>query len=137
MSDLLERLGAACVGHPHAKIAWPHYLLHDAMDAIRERDAEIERLRYRVSEENRKLIFLNIESAVNKLEIERLRNDVRDLLLIVDRVGVGSGVLFDGNHGKLRSPRKIVDAIVSRAVEWPQHEAAERAVEGDGKENGR
>lgn len=37
-ADVLERLKAACVGHPHAKIAWPHRLLHDAI-------AEIERLR--------------------------------------------------------------------------------------------
>jgi hypothetical protein len=36
--DIVERLKAACVGHPHAKIAWPHRLLHDAI-------AEIERLR--------------------------------------------------------------------------------------------
>jgi hypothetical protein len=36
--DILERLKSACNGHPHAKIAWPHYLLHDAM-------AEISKLR--------------------------------------------------------------------------------------------
>lgn len=36
--DVLARLKAACVGHPNAKIAWPHRLLHDAI-------AEIERLR--------------------------------------------------------------------------------------------
>jgi hypothetical protein len=32
-----DRLRAACVGHPHASIPWPHRLLHDAI-------AEIERL---------------------------------------------------------------------------------------------
>lgn len=36
--DIVTRLGAACVGHPHAKIPWPHRLLHDAI-------AEIEKLR--------------------------------------------------------------------------------------------
>lgn len=38
MSDIIERINSACVGHPHAKIPWPHRVLHDAR-------AEIERLR--------------------------------------------------------------------------------------------
>ncbi len=36
--DILVRLREACVGHPYARIPWPHRLLHDAI-------AEIERLR--------------------------------------------------------------------------------------------
>ncbi len=36
--DIVERLREACNGHPHAKIPWPHHLLHDAV-------AEIEQLR--------------------------------------------------------------------------------------------
>jgi len=35
--DILSRLREACVGHPHARIPWPHRLLHDAI-------AKIERL---------------------------------------------------------------------------------------------
>ena len=38
MPDVLDRLKDACVGHPYAKIPWPHRLLHDAI-------AEIEKLR--------------------------------------------------------------------------------------------
>ena len=38
MSDLKQRLLDACLGHPHAKIPWPHRLLHEAA-------AEIDRLR--------------------------------------------------------------------------------------------
>ncbi len=44
MSDIIERLNAACVGRP-AKIAWPHRLLHDAvariaaLEAVRDRMA--------------------------------------------------------------------------------------------------
>lgn len=38
MSDIVERLRAACNGHPHAKIPWPHRVLHEGAD-------EIERLR--------------------------------------------------------------------------------------------
>jgi hypothetical protein len=37
VSELVERLREACKGHPHAKIPWPHRLLHEAI-------AEIERL---------------------------------------------------------------------------------------------
>jgi hypothetical protein len=33
--DVIDRLKAACVGHPHAKIPWPHRLLHDAIAEIR------------------------------------------------------------------------------------------------------
>lgn len=29
-----ERLLAACDGHPHARIPWPHRLLHDAENEI-------------------------------------------------------------------------------------------------------
>lgn len=32
--ELLERLSAACAGHPNAKIPWPHRLLHDAVALI-------------------------------------------------------------------------------------------------------
>lgn len=33
-APLQERLRAACKGHPHAKIAWPHRLLHEAADRL-------------------------------------------------------------------------------------------------------
>lgn len=32
--DLPDRLREACDGHPHAKIPWPHRLLHEAADEI-------------------------------------------------------------------------------------------------------
>ena len=44
-ADIVERLKAACVGHPHAKIVWPHRLLHDAI-------AEIKALRTALSQPN-------------------------------------------------------------------------------------
>lgn len=34
VAGLVERLKEACSGHPHAKIAWPHRLLHEAVEAI-------------------------------------------------------------------------------------------------------
>lgn len=33
-AELVARLREACVGHPHAKVAWPHRVLHEAADAI-------------------------------------------------------------------------------------------------------
>lgn len=40
MSDLVQRLNGACNGWPHAKIPWPHYLLHEAAARIKELEAE-------------------------------------------------------------------------------------------------
>lgn len=34
MTDLIKRLRDTCKGHPHAKIAWPHSVLHEAADAL-------------------------------------------------------------------------------------------------------
>lgn len=34
--DIKQRLLEACNGHPHAKIPWPHRLLHDARDYIEQ-----------------------------------------------------------------------------------------------------
>ena len=45
MSDLVERLRAACNGHPHAKIAWPHRILHEAADRIEALERERAALR--------------------------------------------------------------------------------------------
>lgn len=33
MVDIVDRLKKACVGRP-AKIPWPHYILHEAVDEI-------------------------------------------------------------------------------------------------------
>lgn len=32
--EIEQRLRAACNGHPHAKIPWPHRLLHEAADEM-------------------------------------------------------------------------------------------------------
>lgn len=39
--DIVDRINDACVGHPAAKIAWPHRLLHDARDEIVRLRAEL------------------------------------------------------------------------------------------------
>lgn len=44
--DIVAKLRQACKGHPHAKIAWPHRLLHEAADtikALKQRIADLER----------------------------------------------------------------------------------------------
>lgn len=41
MIDILARLLEACNGYPHAKIAWPHRLLHDAHDEIERLKADL------------------------------------------------------------------------------------------------
>lgn len=45
--EVVDALRAACVGHPAAKIPWPHRLLHDSADLITaqaERIAELKEI---------------------------------------------------------------------------------------------
>ena len=51
LREMADKANAACVGHPHAKIPWPHRLLHDLESALRAcataleaKDREIARL---------------------------------------------------------------------------------------------
>ena len=44
MKDIIERLRVYCHGHPHAKIPWPHRVLHDAAEEINQLRARNERL---------------------------------------------------------------------------------------------
>lgn len=46
--DIAAKLRTACVGHPHAKILWPHRLLHEAADRLEQLEAENARLREQV-----------------------------------------------------------------------------------------
>jgi hypothetical protein len=50
-ANIIDRIKAACVGHPAAQIPWPHRLLHDAI-------AEIEKLRALLSA----VVVLELES---------------------------------------------------------------------------
>lgn len=43
--DLLMRIADACIGHPHAKIPWPHRLLHECRDRIEALEAELKKWR--------------------------------------------------------------------------------------------
>lgn len=43
--DLSKRLRAECNGHPHAKIKWPHRILHEAADEIDRLTSAPERAR--------------------------------------------------------------------------------------------
>ena len=52
--DLVVRLREACDGHPHAKIAWPHRILHEAAE-------EIERLRSTLSERGKQVDHATFE----------------------------------------------------------------------------
>jgi len=48
-AELIARLREACNGHPYAKIAWPHRILHEAADAISSLVRERDEARARVS----------------------------------------------------------------------------------------
>ena len=48
--DIVERLRKACVGHPYAKIPWPHRVLIEAADEIEFLRKERDRLREALKE---------------------------------------------------------------------------------------
>ena len=50
MSDIKDRLLAACNGHPTAAIPWPHRLLHDAIDQIEAQQARIAELEQQLAD---------------------------------------------------------------------------------------
>jgi hypothetical protein len=57
MSDITKRLLEACTGHPAAEIPWPHRLLHEAVDVIQQKEAQLAELRkfcHRLCEADRK-----------------------------------------------------------------------------------
>lgn len=62
--DIIERLRAACNGHPASMIPWPHYLLHDAIAEIARLRAEAARLTEQVEAERK----------IGREEIERRMN---------------------------------------------------------------
>jgi hypothetical protein len=45
MTDIVEKLMAASVGHPFAKIPWPHRVLHEAADEITKLRAALKEIR--------------------------------------------------------------------------------------------
>jgi regulator of replication initiation timing len=51
VADLVATLREHCIGHPHAKIAWPHRLLHDAATTLETLSSENAALK----QENEKL----------------------------------------------------------------------------------
>jgi len=42
-ADVVGKLRALCVGHPYAKVAWPHRELHEAADLITALEARAEK----------------------------------------------------------------------------------------------
>lgn len=65
MEDIVKRLLAACDGHPHAKIKWPHRLLHDAAD-------EIIKLRKKLSPINKKSKNIHPLQAMSEKALRRV-----------------------------------------------------------------
>jgi len=76
MSDLVERINAACVGHPHAKISWPHRLLHDARDEI---------TRLRVALDNAEAALADIICACDLMDHSDPKQSLWDCIQQVDR----------------------------------------------------
>ena len=76
---LVERLREACTGHPHAKIEWPHRLLHDAIAALQSKDEQIERLTRERDEWRDHVHKQNANVAHNLARAETLEQQVQKL----------------------------------------------------------
>ncbi len=94
-SDLIERLRAACVGHPSASIAWPHRILHEAADALSSQSLSLSEAR---AENDRK-----------DTEIERLKklSDRYGVALMMIRAGCSDPARFAGNILDDRQPVNV------------------------------
>lgn len=79
MSEIVQRLKGACVGHPAAEIPWPHRLLHDAAD-------EIARLTALIEEHNKKCsrIFCAYPRCSER-EFQRCEKCPLDMMIDTDR----------------------------------------------------
>ena len=80
MRNIIERLKEACKGHPHAKIPWPHRLLHDAIDEIERLNLEIKQ-----GEASRKPERVEVASSTPlpalSEELEKERKELKACLL--------------------------------------------------------
>lgn len=81
--ELIERVRAACNGHPHAKIAWPHRILHEAADALSSQAAEIEKLRA-VLTDTRAIFTVKYGTDAKLLTIEYERHALWALIPVLD-----------------------------------------------------
>jgi len=77
--DILDQLKAACFGHPHVRIPWPHRLLHAAI-------AEIEQLR---------AALLAEREAATKAERERCKAEAEK---VQDRDLLGASSDYSAGH---------------------------------------
>lgn len=70
-ADIIKRLELSCDGHPFAKIAWPHRLLHDAISLIKKKIEEATDLKGENEALRKKLQMMHrraqiAETAINK-----------------------------------------------------------------------
>lgn len=89
-ADVVARLRAACVGHPFAKIPWPHRILHDAAALItslearaetaeRERDMAADNLRAATEQHVADMAEMDADRCAAKAEAATLRKRVEML----------------------------------------------------------
>ena len=79
--NIADELRKACDGHPHAKIAWPHRLLHKAAVALDAKDKRIAELeadnrRMKRREETSLKFWMRAAKAALAGDARELRNRV-------------------------------------------------------------
>lgn len=87
---LVERLRAECSGHPHAKIAWPHRILHEAASALEASEAKIAALtaELRIAKETAVYERDRTDAAEGQVAAMIAENvTLREALLMIERLG--------------------------------------------------
>ncbi len=73
-AELAHDIRKLCVGHPHAKIAWPHYELHalaDRAEALLAENAALRETADVTRADKKMLLDLSVQNATRATEAER------------------------------------------------------------------
>ena len=111
--DIVERLRKNCNGHPYAKVAWPHYILHEAADTIEALRAERDAL---AAEAN--FIIESIPGYVRVREGGGPENLAASLALSVAK-------LRSSLATRLAAAEKVVEAGKTCVYQWDKDAAGE------------
>ena len=78
MTELAERLKDACHGHPHAKIPWPHRILHEAAAAIERLDHECQASMVTIASERARAEAAEAKVERQATEIQRMARKIKN-----------------------------------------------------------
>jgi len=121
VEELCKRLEDACTGHPHAKIAWPHRLLHEAAARIRALTAENEAMRRERDEARESLHLANgtADLAIKHRDAAEKEAAIQKALVaeLREKVERCENALADAE--RLREAKKRLDQQTPSPINFP------------------